>query len=195
MGAARGPYPTQAAAAAAGVQTSGGLGKGVNPISGTAPPGTAPPSGGGQVSATPSNLASSGSPCLVALPTVNLLVTSVNGACILTKTNVRAMVGGMILGASGILAIVGLSLLVVEGFQQSGAGEAGGRSLGAVGAGLAFVPGLEPAGLAVGAAGAAAKRAGSRSGPDQSLARRRAEREAAAQAAAKAAKQQQGGTP
>jgi hypothetical protein len=119
IGAARGPYPSQAAAASAGVKTSGGIGKGVNPLPGTGAPGTSPPSGGGQVAA--GTASSPGSPCLISYPSANLLVTSVGGGCLLTKTNVRAMVGGLIIAAGGLVAIIGIALLVAEGFQKSGA--------------------------------------------------------------------------
>lgn len=117
-------------------------------------------------------VAAPGDCCLIKVPVL--------GACIFTRTDARALMGGLVIGAGGLLTIVGLALLMVEGFQRSGAGAAAGRSLETVGAGLAFVPGLEGAGLAVGATGAATKRAGSTAGASGSLRRRQTERTAAA---------------
>jgi len=108
--------------------------------------------------------------CLLNVPYLN--------ACLFTRTEARALIGGLLVGAAGILTIVGLSLLVVEGFQRTGAGNAAGRSLETVGAGLAFIPGAEAAGIAVGGAGAAARRAGSSSGARRSLDRRSSEQAA-----------------
>jgi len=106
-----------------------------------------------------------GSCCLINIPVVG---------CVLTKTQARAMIAGIIIGGSTLVAFVGFALLAVEAMERSGAGQAAGKSLETVGAGLAFVPGLEPAGLAVGAAGSAARRGSSSA--SSSLARRRTAR-------------------
>jgi hypothetical protein len=99
--------------------------------------------------------------CAWSFPAVSIpVVGQVPSFCLITKTEVRAFVAGLLMGAAGLIGLIGVSLLMVEGFQQSGAGSAAGRSLETVGAGIAFVPGLEGVGMATGAAGAATRRAG-----------------------------------
>jgi hypothetical protein len=123
IGAARGPYKSQSAAANAGVSTKGG--KSVTPIKGTAPTGTKPPSGNGQVSANPSNLAyNPNSSCLISYPSVNLLVTSVNGGCLFTKTEGRAFVGGFMLVAGGVMVLAAGILMTVYSLEKTPAGSA-----------------------------------------------------------------------
>ena len=87
---------------------------------------------------------SSGKCCLITMPIVN--------TCILSRTECRALVGGLLGAVSLITGIIGLLLLVVEGFEHTGAGQAAGGALETTGAALAFVPGLE--GVGVGVAGA-----------------------------------------
>jgi len=106
--------------------------------------------------------------CLWNLPVVG---------CAMTKTEARALIAGLIIGGSAVVGLIGLMLLVAEGFQRSGAGHAAGGALETAGAALAVVPGAEGAGLALGAAGSAARRAGSSSGASQSLRQRRQARE------------------
>lgn len=123
----------------------------------------------GQSKSAVSDLAAgSSSTCVIKIPYLN--------ACILTKTEARAMIAGLIIGASGIVMFVGLALLTASALEKTGAGHAAGGALEVAGASLAVVPGLEGAGLAVGAAGSAARRSGSRSGAAQSLQRRRTAR-------------------
>ena len=128
---------------------------------------------------------SGGTACLISLPVVG---------CVLTKTQARALIAGILIGVSGIVGIVGLALLAIEASEKTGVGHAAGSALEVAGAGLAFVPGLEGAGLAVGAVGAGAKRAGSRSGASESLAQRRRGREYRANEAKQAAAKQQAET-
>jgi hypothetical protein len=104
----------------------------------------------------------------------NLSLPLVGSFCILTKTEARAMIAGLILGAAGLLGLVGIALVVVEGFERSGAGQAAGKALETTGGILAFVPGAEPAGLALAGAGRVA-----RSNPRQSVQQRRQRRQAA----------------
>ena len=110
---------------------------------------------------------SSGGTCLWTLPVVG---------CVMTKTEARALIAGLIIGGSGVVALLGLILLTADGFRQTGVGHAAGTAAETAGAALAFVPGAEGAGLAIGAAGAAAKRTSSSSGASQSLQRRRTAR-------------------
>lgn len=111
VGAARGPYDSQSAAASAGVGTGGG-GKPVKPTPGTGGPNATPPSGGGQVTANPSNLQSAA--CLAQLPSL------LGGGCIFTKTNARAVIAALMIAAGAGIAVVGLVVLAA----QSKAGKA-----------------------------------------------------------------------
>jgi hypothetical protein len=79
-----------------------------------------------------------GSPCLISFPSAGLpLVGSVGGGCLLSKTNVRAMVGGLLIGAGGILFVGGVVVLAAAGFRRTGAVD---KAAGGVG----FVPGVGP---------------------------------------------------
>jgi hypothetical protein len=123
---------------------------------------------------TPSN-------CIWALPQLPVIGTP---GCLLSYGQARALIGGAALAAGGLAFFTGILVLAAGGLQGSGAGHAAGGALEGAGAVLAFVPGAEPAGLAIGAAGATARRAGSSSGARQSLDRRRRARQAPAAAAA-----------
>lgn len=57
--------------------------------------------------------------------------SSIN-ACFFTKTEARALIGGLILGVSAVLFIAGSVILVSYGFRRSGAATAVGSSLSAV---------------------------------------------------------------
>jgi hypothetical protein len=121
-----------------------------------------PPAAGGKqtVAGSPAPKVGSdpGSPCLISSPSLPL-VGSVGGGCLLSKTNVRAMVGGLLVGAGGILFIGGVVVLAAAGFRKTGAVDK-------VAAGVGFVPGVGP----VAAAGI---RSAAR--PEQRHARRAAE--------------------
>jgi len=78
------------------------------------------------------------SPCLVSWPSAGLpLVGSVGGGCLLSKTNVRAMAGGLLVGMGGLLFAGGAVVLVAAGFRKTGAVDK-------LAAGVAFVPGAGP---------------------------------------------------
>lgn len=113
--------------------------------------------------------------CLMANPfSTNLpLIGNVSAgpSCLFSASQARALIGGLLLLPAFVATLTGAVLLVALGFRKTAPGA--GRAAETVGAGLAFVPGLEGAGLAVAGAGAAAQR----SAP-QSVERRRARREA-----------------
>jgi hypothetical protein len=95
------------------------------------------------------------------IPLIGDLVSSA-GVCILTKTEARALIGGVALAAGGVTTLIGVSILIVSAFGHTKAGQSaaklGGGLAEGVGAGLAFVPGAEAAGAAVAAGGSAIKR-------------------------------------
>jgi hypothetical protein len=94
--------------------------------------------------AAPNVQGTPGSPCLISWPSASVpLVGSVGGGCILSKTNVRAMLGGLFIGAAAGIGIAGVIVLVGAGFRKSGAA-------GQVAKVAAFVPGGQ--GVAAGAA-------------------------------------------
>lgn len=76
---------------------------------------------GAASAATPSG---AGTPCVLAWPTLNLVVTSVGGGCLITKSAARGLIGGLCVGAAGIIGIAGLIILATSAFTQTGAGKA-----------------------------------------------------------------------
>lgn len=79
--------------------------------------------------------------CAVSVPVVG---------CLLTKTQARALIGGLIIAGSAVAGIIGVMLLAAEGFRSSGAGAALGRT----GSTLGKVPGLGGTGAALKSVGA-----------------------------------------
>jgi hypothetical protein len=136
--------------------------------------GSVPPqavAGGAAGGAAGATLASAQSNCddsclwCLAIPGLSS-VPLIGGAfqtCIIRKTEARAMIGGALIITGGLVGMVGVFILAAYGFRASGAGTAAGRSLEAVGAGVALIPGAEVAGAAINRGGAAARRAGARS--------------------------------
>jgi len=107
--------------------------------------------------------------------------------CLFTRTEARALIGGVILAAGGGIMLVGLSVLVVSGFARTGAGKAAGRAVGGAaeyaGAGLALA-GVPEAGAAVARGGSAVRKhaqAGSTAGGRVARSRRASSRQAAAE--------------
>jgi Lysozyme like domain len=99
-----------------------------------------PPSSAGVPAATASTTAALTvvpGTCVVPYPTLNLVVTTVGGGCILSKSEARAMIGGLCIAAGALIALPGLIILVAAGFKASGAAGAIGQAAGP----LAKVPG------------------------------------------------------
>ena|SRR5215813_5326639 len=121
------------------------------------------PKGGGQGVQVKGD---TGSPCLVSFPRAGVpLVGSVGGGCLLSKTNVRAVVGGLLIGAGAVVVLGGAAVLAVAGFRKTpaahfiaGAAEAvpGGAALGAVISG----GGARSVGRSVGRGVSSSRRAG-----------------------------------
>lgn len=90
-------------------------------------------------------------------------------ACVISKTEVRAILGGLMMGAGGLTMFIGLAVLTVAGLAHSKAGQAAGRAVGglAEGAGAAAaVAGAPEIGGALADAGRSVRRT-SRSGQTQ----------------------------
>jgi hypothetical protein len=87
--------------------------------------------------------------------------------CLFTRTEARALIGGMILTAGSGIMLVGLGVLVAAGFARSGAGKAAGRAVGGAaelaGAGAAVL-GAPEIGAPIAAAGAGVRKASQKSG-------------------------------
>lgn len=110
--------------------------------------------------------------CLIGFPGF----AGIGSFCVLSKAQARGIIGVGLMGAGIGIGMLGLLVLTASVFAQSGAGHTAGGALETAGAGLAFIPGAEGAGLALGATGAAARRAGGRTAGRQSLDRRAARR-------------------
>jgi hypothetical protein len=125
-------------------------------------------SGNGAGSSLAPTPGSGPSPCLIlvpnpvkGIPLIGDLISSA-GVCLFTKTEARALIGGIMVGVGGVTMSLGLSLVVVSVLGHTSAGKAVGNVAGTTaevaGAGLALVPGAEAAGAAVAAGGAIIKR-------------------------------------
>jgi hypothetical protein len=116
--------------------------------------------------------------CLLANPfSVQLpLIGNVSAgpSCLFSTSQARALIGGMLMIPALVLGVTGAVIITALGFRK--AAPAAGRAAETVGAGLAFVPGLEGAGLAVAGAGAAARRAGSSGSAERTRVRREGRR-------------------
>jgi hypothetical protein len=71
--------------------------------------------------------------CLISAPSLNLVVTSVGGGCIFTKSEARALIGGLLIGAGVLIILPGLIILAVSGFGAVGGGQAVSGAAGALG--------------------------------------------------------------
>lgn len=137
-------------------------------LSGKWPKSAGSPSGGGTTLG--GNIPQTGPGCLLANPFSASLPlignVSAGPSCIFSTSQARALIGGLLMAPALVMGLTGVVLLVALGFRRVAPGA--GKAAETVGAGLAFVPGLEGAGLAVAGAGAAAQRT-----PQQSVERRR----------------------
>jgi hypothetical protein len=116
---------------------------------GTTPDTSGLPAGGatGGASATLTSASTANSAtCLIAAPSLDLFVTSIGGGCWISKTNARAVLGGMVLAAGAVIGAAGMLILAAYGLGKSGALDKTAQA-------AAVIPGAAPV--------AAAARAGS----------------------------------
>lgn len=90
--------------------------------SSTGVPTAAAPATGGTASTTAATV--NPATCVIPYPTLNLVVTTVGGGCMLTKSEARALIGGLVLAGAGLLLIPGVIILAAAGFQHTGAAAA-----------------------------------------------------------------------
>jgi hypothetical protein len=103
--------------------------------------------------------------CIAYIPAIGLGPISTPQLCFFSKTNARALIGGLSLAAGGTIMVVGLSVLTISAFGHTKAGKAAGKVVGTAGeaAGVAAtVAGFPEIGAGVARAGSKAK-GGSRS--------------------------------
>jgi hypothetical protein len=62
--------------------------------------------------------------CLLGPPSVSGLGITIGGGCWFSKSEARALIGGLCLTAAGLIAIPGFIILVAAGFRASGAASA-----------------------------------------------------------------------
>lgn len=108
----------------------------------------------------------SASTCVIKIPYLN--------ACILSKTQARALIAGTIIGVSAVTVIVGLALITVDAMERTGAGKAAGKALETA---SAVAGPVGPAVRAVRSTGHAFTPAGGRERGQRAVARQRAKRE------------------
>jgi Lysozyme like domain len=112
--------------------------------------------GSGAGSSTSGQSAQTGT-CLLSAPSV----LGFGGGCIFSKTEARALIGGILITGGAAWIFVGLAVTIAGAFAQTKAGQAAGRAVGSAaetaGAGVALIPGAEAAGAGIAAAGKGAK--------------------------------------
>ena len=118
---------------------------------------------GGSGSSSSSSTSAQTSTCLISAPSV----LGFGGGCLFSKTNARAIIGGLVFGAGGLTAFAGLAILTASAFSHTKAGQAAGKAAGSVleGAGaVAAAAGAPEIGAPVAAAGSGLKRSPGRAG-------------------------------
>lgn len=139
-------------------------------LSGAVPHVGAGPGGGkgavvsaaGKAAGAVAAVAGTNADCLVAWPKFSLGPVSAGGSCIFSKSQARAVVGGLMLAPAVGFTLVGAVVLAAFAFRRTGAGRAVGGAAEATGAAVAFIPGGEAAGAAIAASGSQVKRAARR---------------------------------
>jgi len=100
----------------------------------TPPSSTGVPTGTATATTTAATTAATSSTaipgCLIAPPSVSGLGITIGGGCWFSKSEARALIGGLCLTAAGLIAIPGFIILVAAGFAASGAGAAAASAAG-----------------------------------------------------------------
>lgn len=103
-----------------------------------------------KATATGTNAGTSTVACLISMPSV----AGVGGGCLLTKSNGKALVSGLMVGAGGLIMFFGLAMLTAFGLGHTQAGKAaksamgvvpGGKSIAAKAPGTASDPEIDAA--------------------------------------------------
>jgi hypothetical protein len=116
-------------------------------LNGSTTPDTSVPSGGAAGSATLTS-ATANPDCLwqfsgigQGVPIIGSAINSGTSFCILSKSEARAIVGGLLLAGSGVAALVGLVILAAAAFNRTGAASAVAQAASAVpGGGVVAAP-------------------------------------------------------
>lgn len=87
------------------------LANNVPPDYSSVPAGTAV-SGGGAVTAA----STGGGTCVISMPSIG----PIGGGCLFTKSNARAMIGGLCITAGVLIALPGVVILALAGFERTG---------------------------------------------------------------------------
>lgn len=91
----------------------------------TTPDNTGLPAGGTTVTAaTVTAAATAASACLISTPSVNVLVTTLGGGCLFTRSQARALIGGLMLTAAGIIGLAAAVIIAVGTLEKTGAASA-----------------------------------------------------------------------
>lgn len=126
-----------------------------NPVK--APPVPGQPTKAGAPNITPSP----GSPCLISYPSAGIpLVGTVGGGCLFSKTNARAWIGGLMIGAGALTVLIGAGVLAASAFKKSGAAEKIAGVVGAVPGGELYAGALRGSGQQVTRAAVQRRQAG-----------------------------------
>jgi Lysozyme like domain len=97
----------------------------------TPPSSTGVPAGTSTPTSTATTTAATSTPgCLIGPPSVSGLGITIGGGCWFSKSEARALIGGLAITAAGLIMIPGLIILVAAGFRASGAAGALGSAAG-----------------------------------------------------------------
>jgi hypothetical protein len=128
IGAVSGPYSTKAQAQAGGIAISGSSNAAGNPggtASGSNPNNTNNANTTGGIQAEPSSLGSAA--CLAQFPQITIptpiVGTTIGPYCMFTKTEARALIGGLLIAVGVIGGLVATVLMVAEGFESTSIGK------------------------------------------------------------------------
>lgn len=99
-------------------------------LSNSTTPNTSVP-GGSSSAATPATTASyNTADCLFGFPGVSVpVVGNLGGFCILSKTNARAMLGGVLMLGGGLVLMVGALIIAAGAFSETSTGQKAGRAV------------------------------------------------------------------
>jgi Lysozyme like domain len=98
-------------------------------------------------SASTSATASYATTCLVGFPGISLpLFGDVGSFCVLSRSEVRGLLGGMLIGVAGVIGLAAAVILAASAFEHSGAANAVNQAVGKVAPAGAVVKAVTPAG-------------------------------------------------
>lgn len=101
-------------------------------LSGSTTPDANVPASAAGTAATATLTAATTAMCVLMVPSIDLKVTTVGGGCLITKSEARALIGGLLMLAGGTVFAVGVLIVAASAFESSGAGRAATQAVSAI---------------------------------------------------------------